>query len=488
MGTTLGKPDTIKILHTPLKVVEIADSIVVLDQESDKRVIKYYSLDGFFIKKRPYIPDQDSMMFEPSWVEPDPEIVDIAYKRFSDEYGLDGENWIGMIQGLNNMIWLVGGWGAGDAGGTHFLGFDLWDETKRVYGREGPYLSYYHKHSMRSSMMRLYKSPFYFHVGAYYIYLITMDYLWQYNFQGKLVRKIGIEPEGTFKEPYGVALDVNNTLYINDFRLGKIWRYNPRTMPAIRIIGASEEIVPEAVTYIIAEYGSIWSADILHKTVKNMKNSRKITRSFSINKFARSPGTLDFEIALCDSFVFIHVLRSHEVIVYDTLGRYVSTIKGTNYKSDRVFRIDNEANVYFFQVDKQSNKQRYYRLNPIEGDTFELFFPDTFQYYRLEWYRLYRYFNKLYVFGKYQHFYGGGDFRDIYGFFVFDNDTLTEIIEDTDFEGKLSKYITDFIVNKYGAFWVVDIEKRLVQEYIPIRFEIKEYHEKLKRKFKKKKK
>ena len=37
LGTSLGTPDTIKILQSPLKVVERYDTIFVLDQEKDRQ-------------------------------------------------------------------------------------------------------------------------------------------------------------------------------------------------------------------------------------------------------------------------------------------------------------------------------------------------------------------------------------------------------------------------------------------------------------------
>jgi len=54
-GIAVGAPDTNDILLSPLSVVEHGDTIIVLDQEKERKIIKYHTIDGFFIKQRIYV-------------------------------------------------------------------------------------------------------------------------------------------------------------------------------------------------------------------------------------------------------------------------------------------------------------------------------------------------------------------------------------------------------------------------------------------------
>jgi hypothetical protein len=478
LGTTLGAPDTIKLLQSPLKVVEKGDTIIVLDQDKERRVIKNYTLDGFFISMRQYEVGRDSLLFEPSWVEPEVKIKEQAFALFDEEFNFKdiNENWKAMHIDNNNNVWLVGSWYAGDAGGLNFLSFNLKNSRVKAFGH-GPILSYYRKNSIRSHFLKLYKTPFYFHVGHHYIYLITSEFLWQYDRKGRLVRKVGIQSEYSFKEPCGITIGLHNSVFISDFRLGYIWKYNPNIKPSFRTIRASKEILPESITFITTkEKGSLWFSDVLHRKVQNIGSYSEITRSFSINELHYGGG--EFSIALSNSLIFLYEIAHHQVVVYDTLGHYIKTIRGRNYKKDRVIGMDNYGNCYFFKVDRQFSDLRFFRISPIDIDTFHIILPDTFQSYRLEWQKSYRVKETLYVLGIYKPYLGDNDFGKVHGFFIFVNDTLSRIIDETEFECQLPEHISDFVVNRHGRIWVVDIENRLVQEYIPSNYDKEEYEKK----------
>ncbi len=456
---TLGAPDTIKILVNPIKVAEKNDTIYVIDQEGLSKVIKKYTLDGFFIKAQVYNQELDSMIFTQSPTKPTTEIIKEAEKLKSSLY-LENANWWAMHVEPDSLIWLVCDCWAGDAGWIAILAFIEKDSVPKVEGY-GPGSGDFDITSLK--FPREFVSFFY--VGAHYIYLILDEMLWQYDRQARFVRNIGIIPNQCFKEPCGLAIDEHGSLFITDFRLGKIWEFRTGVGKLnLTCLPVSDAILPETPTFLAYSLSTgLWVTDAKFRTVKNI-NNREILRIFPLKFMNYFPGGTDYKLAAVDSLVVFYYAGN--VFVYDIFGIPLKRFAGTDYegKKDGIIGLDNCGNFYLFKRGEEWSDMSFFRINPMGTDTSIVVLPDSFQPYRMSWQKFYRIGDTLYVFGNNQIYppQGATNFR---GFYIFINDTLKHMISELEFEGGLPKTITDFVVDSYGLIWITDFDNRLVKRY-----------------------
>lgn len=471
---TLGYPDTIKILINPTKVIENNDTILVLDQEGKFEIIKEYTLDGFFIRARLYNPRADTSIFSNG-----PEKADSRCGKLADSLIMADEDtktkyrlmvgkegrWQEMILEGDSLVWLIGSYQAGDVGGLTFICIDLRDSTLCAAGT-GPYYNEYKIYSIRSRITRSQKPPFYFYVGLRYVYLISSEFLLQYDRKLRFVRKIGIEANQCFKEPCGIALGNRGLVYITDFRLGTIWEYRPGGKSLnLKPMIVSQEINPETPTFLsFSKNSGLWVTDIEHRVVKNIDYGSDI-RSFTVDKISVQPGGTDYRIAVAGSMVYIYY--QSKVFGYTLFGQYQKTYERDDYegKKDDIICMDNAGNFYMFKRGANWGDVKSYRIDPIVNDTTTIVLPDSIQPHRMIWSNVYRCGDTLYMLGESHIYRPEGESSHFRGFFVFVDDTLSHTISESEFEDGLPLKIADFAVDSYGLIWVVDIENRVVQRY-----------------------
>lgn len=471
---TLGYPDTITILINPTKVIEKNDTILVLDQEGKFEIIKEYTLDGFFVRARLYNPRADTSTFTNGSQK-----VDSRYSKLADslimtnldtktKYGLmagKAGRWHEMILEGDSLVWLTGSWQAGDGGGLTFICIDVRDSTLYAVGT-GPYYNEYKIYSIRSRIMRPQKPTFYFYVGLGYVYLISSEFLFQYDRKLRFVRKVGIEANQCFKEPCGIALGNRGLVYITDFRLGTIWEYRPGGKSLnLKPMIVSEEISPETPTFLsFSKTSGLWVTDVEDRVVKNVDYS-SVIRSFTADKISVQPGGTNYRIAVADSMVYIYY--QSKAYGYTLIGQYQKTYERRDYegKKDDIICMDNVGNFYMFKRGTNWGDVTFYRIDPIVNDTSIISLPDSIQPHRMIWSNVYRCGDTLYMLGESHIYRPEGVSSHFRGFFVFVNDTLSTTISESEFEDGLPLKITDFTVDSYGLIWVVDIENRVVQRY-----------------------
>lgn len=462
---TLGAPDTVKILVDPVRVVEKNDTIIVLDQEVNFQFIKKYTLDGFFIDARLYSPKTDSLLFSQSWSYPTDEIIKKANLLVSKRSGVYVENqeWAATFTEPDSFIWLVCGHHIGDGGGLGIFACMPDDTVWRVSGY-GPSADAYSKRTIRGVQRRSY-----LYVSTRYVYIIAGEFLWQYDKQVRLVRQIGIEPNQCFKEPCGIATDNHGHLYISDFRLGIVWEYGPGGIkPRFRTMFMNGEIKPETPTSLAySDFSGLWVNDINMRYVTNII-PKGFKRTFGINKITCRPGGTYFEIAVADSFLFAYYNGyNNQVFKYSLCGNYIETYQSTDDdgKKDNIVAMDNTGNIYMFRRGKEWSDMTFYRIDPIAHDTSAIALPDSFQPNRLNWLKVYRTGDTLYLLSSYTITHLNSSKTTTHGFLVFVNDTLSYTIPEAEFEGGLPERIIDFAVDSYGLIWIVDIGNRIVQRY-----------------------
>jgi hypothetical protein len=459
---TLGAPDTVKILIDPVKVVEINDTIIVLDQEDNIQFIKRYTLDGFFIDARLYSQKPDSILFSQLWSTPTEGIIKKADFLVSKRTGVCVENqkWRAMFIEPDSMIWLVCGWFIGDGGGLATFAAMPDDTVWRVSGY-GPLADDYSIRTIRGT-----KHRFYLYVSPRYVYIIASEFLWQYDKQARFVRKIGIEPNQCFKEPCSIAIDNHSHLYIADFRLGIIWEYRSggKTLN-LKQISVSEDINPETPTSLaFSKLAGLWVNNIHMKIVSNIICYEN-NRTFGINKITCRPGGTNFQIAVTNKHLLVYY--SNHVFKYSSYGEFIETYQPTDYelKKDNIISMDNTGNFYMMNRGKNWADVTFYCINPITHDTSALVLPDSFQANRLNCEKVYRTGDTLYMYSATYIYHSKGESSSFRGFLVFVNDTLKYTISESEFEGGLPERIIDFVIDSYGLIWVVDIDKRIVQRY-----------------------
>lgn len=287
--------------------------------------------------------------------------------------------------------------------------------------------------------------------------------LWQYDRQARFVRKIGNIPNQCFKEPCGLA--ISGSLYISDFRLGKIWEYRTGGEKLqLTCLPVSDAILPETPTFLAySPISGLWVTDVKFKTIKNIRHW-EILRSFTLNLMNYFPGGTDYELAAVDSLILFYY--GGYVFVYNTSGNVLKNFKGADHegKQDGIIGMDNCGNFYSFKRGKNWSDMTFFRIDPMGNDTTIVVLPDSFQPYRMNWQKFYRIGDTLYVLGNNQIYpsQGAMNFR---GFYIFINDTLKSMIADSEFEGGLQKSITDFVVDSYGLIWIADLDSRLVKRY-----------------------
>jgi len=457
---TLGAPDTVKILVDPIKVIEINDTIIVLDQEGAFQFIKRYTLDGFFVDARLYGPKMDSLLFSQSWREPTDEIIKKANMFVSKRSGVYVENqkWGAMFIEPDSMIWLVCGYHVGDAGGLGIFACMPDDTVWRASGY-GPSADDYSQRTMRSIQYRSY-----LYVGTRYVYIIAGEFLWQYDRNARFIRQIGIKPQYSFKEPYGIAISEQGYVFITDFRLGTIWECRGHTMRCTPLF--SNFLKQETHTHIThSKVHGLWVTDIQRRAILNI-GTETIYRSLTLSELRIGPGGTNYKIAFSDSLMLIHEFpyRGKKVLVYDLSGHYLTTYQGTDYeyKYDGLIDMDNDGYSYFF---KGFYYKQFFKIDPSGVDTSYLVFPDSFFTPNLAWQRSYRTGDTLYLLSSYTITHTDSSKTTTRGFLVFVKDTLDYAIPEAEFEGGLPECITDFAVQSYGLIWIVDIENRIVHRY-----------------------
>ena len=456
-GTVLGDPDTIKIVVSPLRVAEQEAGITVLDEERAGRLaVKRYTLDGFFVDSRPYS-SADDRLFAGSWRAPD--------RSLTDRLDVGGETfagWKATASGPDGTTWLVYSHQAGDAGGLGIIGIDEASGAVRARGF-GPSASDYEVSSARWWwFLRDRELPFFLHVGPRYLYIVAQEMVWQYDHQARFVRCIGTEPGSEFKEPYGIAVAENGSLFITDFRLGRVWEYNPAQRDRMVPVPASACIEPESPTFITASGRNTFRVtDIAAPAVKTVRNGR-LACAFAPQDVGPGPGGTDFRIAVRGRLLVLHEYLRDRIIVYDTLGTFIRVHESdpeAGLDGPRVAGIDNEGNCYGFA------SGRWFRFSPDKADTTWLSLPDSALGWELDWVRTYHIGSTLYVLGRRPR---QGD-SPACCLFVFENDRLDHVMADDWFRGGLEGYISDFCVDPSGGFWFVDIGDRVVREYRPPR-------------------
>ncbi len=455
LGTTLGRPDTVKILVSPQRVAEHGDRIVVLDEERPGILaVKRYSLDGFFEDALPYEQDRDDPLFTGSSRLPDAELTDRL-----EVSGETFRRWETMATAPDGTIWLVYSHQAGDAGGLGLLALDPESGSVRARGF-GPGTSAYSVTSVRRRrFVRQFDWPVYLHVGIRYAYLIAHEMLWQYDRQARLVRRVGIESEGAFKEPYGITTAENRSLFITDFRLGLVWEYNPTQRGRMAKTAASGCIEPESPTCIsTAGRNTLVLSDIAGPSVRTIRSGRQVC-AFAPRRVGPIAGGTDFRTATRGNMLLLHEYPRDRILVYDTLGAFIRSIDSDPHGGSRIVGIDNEGYCYGLQ------SGRHFRFLADRTDTFWLTLPDTAMVYDFDWTRNWRVADTLYVLGSRPRP-GSVPARCL---FVLVGDRLESVLAETWFEGGLYGYISDFCVDPAGSIWFVDIGNRVVREYRPTR-------------------
>jgi len=463
LGTVLGRPDTIKLLVSPQKVVERGDTIVVLDEERPAHLtVKHYTLDGFFIRERPYAPATDSGLFAGLCRAPD----SVEARRLA---GLvDDElypEWKRTAAGPDGATWLVYSWIMGDGGGLTLAKLSG-DGGSVAASGYGPSELDFRIGSMRDRLVHDSRDwPVFLSIGQRYVYLIASDFLWQYDQQARFIRKVGIDAEGCFKEPVGIALGPDGE-YVTDFRLGRVWQHSAKYRSSWRRLPeehSSPLPEPESPTYLCTGgEGRVWVTNVLAPGLRLLG-----FRSFREFAFGRQwgvdPEGHDFRVALKDSLLVCLAYTGglHRVFIYDTLGRFVRTLgfeSNEEHKADALVGLDNTGTIY----GEMSFPHRMFRLSLDGEDTTWLQLPDSTRGHQLSWLQTWRVADTLYVLGQR---FVGRDSPPAHCVFVFVADRFSHMIDESEFEDGLRGYFTDMAMDADGDFWFVDIWDRTVREY-----------------------
>jgi len=464
LGTILGRPDTIKLLVSPQRVVERGDTVVVLDEDWPGHLsLKRYNSDGFFVRAEPYLADRDSGLFGVPWLVPDSATVALAMTRKPYEvHGLYDRTWGYMAVAPDSTIWLVEQVGDADFFGTWVFGFSRRDSTWRV-GGFGPYYSDFKYYTLRGNS----KKVSYLYAGQRYLYLVSDELLYQYDREVRLVRKIGTSANGCFKEPSSIAVDNRGVIYVSDFRLGKVWMWDPRAGRGLRDMPIKPDLLEDSPSSMACdEEGGVWVSDLASGAVRRI-SWWSAPRSFSLPELGQGEGMAVFQIAVADSWLCVLENRTPDpgsrILVYDTLGRFHGPQLPRNSASKVADTrgMDNAANGYFVGRAEPGARARFYRMSADGADLTKLVMPDSTPGYELDWSKAYRVAETLYVLGA-----GGGYHTKSRGcFFVFVNDAFDHALDGAEFEGGLAGWYKDFAVDPSGNIWVVDIVNRVVQEY-----------------------
>ncbi len=463
LGTVLGRPDTIKLLVSPQKVVERGDTVVVLDEERPTHLtVKHYTLDGFFIRERPYTPATDSGLFAGLCRTPDSTEVQRLAGLVGDELYPE---WKRTAAGPDGATWFVYSWIMGDGGGLTLAKLNR-DGSGVTASGHGPVESGFRIGSMRYHLVHDSRDwPVFLSIGQRYVYLIASEFLWQYDQQARFIRKVGIDAEGCFKEPVGIALGPDGE-YVTDFRLGRVWQHSAKYRSSWRRLPeehSSAQLEPESPTYLcVGGNGMVWVTNVLVPGLQLL--GFRSVREFAFGQHAGvGLEGIDFRVALKDSLLLclVHNGGTHRVLVYDTLGRFVSMLgfeSNEEHKADALVGLDNSGVIY----GEMSFPHRVFRLSLDGEDTTWLQLPDSTQGYDLSWLQTWRVADTLYVLGG-RHV--GRDSPPAHCVFVFIEDRFSHIIGESEFEDGLRGYFTDMAIDADGDIWFVDIWDRTVREY-----------------------